>query len=425
MFSGLQHLISLIALYLYPSYCSYKALNSKNVADAQEWLCYWVVSGILTIPLLISNSILNWIPFYYEIKLLLCLWLIFPKTKGHLTLFNNYVIPYMDRFSGRIDAYAQDVTVMSKKYAGVAWQKGLQVAQAKFFEVLAKGPSALFDFNNISLNFGNIQNTNDGRIKEVNDDDDGDYSENSYSQKSYDNKSNQMIIKKKRMPSSNSNIKKFNIGLANSNAENRKKSVKRMSNEYDDMNRENNQRSPSFKGNSGGNRRMFSNSPFSQSYSMNYDKEEDDNSKLSNGRNNGKSNGLFMNMMSNRRQGSGGLMDINDIYSSENNEPYSNNFNSSQNNYYEDEDIEENYSYGRGRNSKANQRSMRDNYYDYDYDLTREDDDTITGDDLYNEPESYLGNQGRRVVPKVSDEKKRPDLGYQESFISNFNSFFN
>jgi len=44
----------------------------------------------------------------------------------------------MDRFSGRIDAYAQDVTVMSKKYAGVAWQKGLQVAQAKFFEVLAK-----------------------------------------------------------------------------------------------------------------------------------------------------------------------------------------------------------------------------------------------------------------------------------------------
>jgi len=44
----------------------------------------------------------------------------------------------MDRFSGRIDNYARDITDMSKKYAGVAWKRGLEIAQTKFFEVLAK-----------------------------------------------------------------------------------------------------------------------------------------------------------------------------------------------------------------------------------------------------------------------------------------------
>lgn len=77
-------------------------------------------------------------PFYYEIKLIFCLWLILPQTKGHLALYDKYVIPYMNRFSGRIDNYARDLTDMSKKYAGVAWQKGLEIAQTKFFEVLAK-----------------------------------------------------------------------------------------------------------------------------------------------------------------------------------------------------------------------------------------------------------------------------------------------
>ncbi len=77
-------------------------------------------------------------PFYYEIKLVFCLWLILPQTKGHLALFNKYVIPYMDRFSGRIDKKAQEIAELSKKYTAVAWKKGMEIAQTKFVEVLTK-----------------------------------------------------------------------------------------------------------------------------------------------------------------------------------------------------------------------------------------------------------------------------------------------
>jgi len=436
MFSFLQHVISLAVLYLYPSYRSYKALNNKNVADAQEWLCYWIVAGILTVPLMISNSILNWFPFYYEIKLIFCLWLILPQTKGHLALYDKYVIPYMNRFSGRIDNYARDLTDMSKKYAGVAWQKGLEIAQTKFFEVLAKGPSALFDFSNISLNFGNIQNTDNGRIREINDDEESFNGDSDFDQKNM-SKPNQMIIKKKRSNQSNSNVKSFNIGLNRNNVRNndaKKRGNSKINNEFNTMDRDNLQQTSSFK--RGGNKRVSTNSPYSQQYSMEYDDEIDDyendinyNDNLNSGKG---GNNLFMNIMSNHRPGPGGMMGINDVYSSESDDLHSNNSNSNDGNYYEDEDIEENYNYntnnvyyGNDKNknlSKVNQRSMRDNYYDYDYDLTREDDDTITGNDLYNNSNGYSGNQKRKINSKGINENKNSDLNYQQSFM--FNSFF-
>jgi len=435
MFSFLQHVISLAVLYLYPSYRSYKALESKNVPDAQEWLCYWIVTGILTIPLLFSNTVLNWFPFYYEIKLAFCFWLILPQTKGHLALFNQYVIPYMDRFSGRIDKGIQDITELSKKYANVACQKGMEIAQTKFIEVFTKGPSALFDFSNISFNFGNkqpMEPMDSGRIREITDDDDeqfddGDdsYVVNNRKSRNISNKrSNQMIVRKKR---SNVSVNRSNAFNESGNIRT-KKSFNRKVDEFDeDMSRRNPQRTPSFR------RNNQKNSLYSSRYDDNdfddYDNEE--NSTKSN-------NSLFMNMLSsNHRPGPGGMMGINDVYSSESDHSNSNSNPSNDENYFDNEDINEKYDYSknniyystnqRKRMSKGSQRSQRspkrDSYYDYDYDLTHEDDDTINGNDLYGEEDSYSESQ-RRILPKIVNEKKQPDINYQQSFVSNFNTFF-
>jgi len=431
MFSFLQHIISLAVLYLYPSYRSYKALESKNISDAQEWLCYWIVTGILTIPILFANTVLNWFPFYYEIKLAFCFWLILPQTKGHLALFNNYVIPYLDRFSVKIDKYASEITELSKKYAGVAWQKGMEIAQTKFVEVLTKGPSTLFDFSNISFNFGNKQAMDSGRIREINgddeefDDDDNNYTINNYRKNRNINnkKSNQMIVRKKR-----SNINRSNA-LNDSNNIKTKRSFNRENEEFDD--RRNIQRTPSFRRNNQGN------SPYTSRYDDNNEIDDYEKDAYDNEENSAKSNSsLFMSMLSsNHRPGPGGMMGINDVYSSESD--HSNSNHSNDENYFDNEEIEEideKYNYNknnvyfgnqRRRVSKVNQRSnRRDNYYDYDYDLTHEDDDTINDNDLYGEEDSYSNSQRRRVTPKIINEKKNPDLNYQQSFISNFNSFF-
>ncbi|KAG4104539.1 hypothetical protein H8356DRAFT_980597 [Neocallimastix lanati (nom. inval.)] len=461
MLNYLQHIISLGALYLYPSYRSYKALDSKNFTDAQEWLCYWILIGILTIPLLISNSILNWFPFYYELKLLFSLWLIFPKTKGHLTLFYNYVVPYMDKFNVKVDIYSRDISVKSKKYAELAWQKGIEIAQVKFAEVLTKGPSALLDFKSISLIIGNNQannnnnNNNNGvSIREITDDEESfnndDYSENNHGQKKEGDeiKSNQIILKKKRSTPSNSNIKKFSIESKQSNLKNKdirkKRNVSKANNEFDEINNETNYQSPNFKKNDM-NRRTFSNSPYSQPYSMDYNinndkelKKNKKNNENENDENNtkfgkGNNNILFMNMMSNQRPGPGGMMGISDVYSSESDDLPSNNSNSNdEGNYYENEEIEENYNYNKnnltfGEDSprkninKVNQRSMKDNYY-YDIGLTQ-DDDTVIDNDMENETNNYSNHQRRKVRSNIIDNREQPDINYQQSYFTNFNSF--
>jgi len=323
----------------------------------------------------------------------------------------------MDRFSGRIDNYAREVSDVSKKYAGVAWQKGLEIAQTKFFEVLTKGPSSLFDFTNIHFNFNNNNNQSNGRIREINDDDE---LSDDYRGPKESNQENRMILKKKR---SNSNTKNFNFGLNRSNAVNNnvknKRSNNRMNNEYDGMdNRRNLNRTPSFRRNPA-NIRNSTNSPYDSRDYEDYEINNYDMSEKSSKSN----NSLYMSMMSNHRPGPGGMMGINDVYSSESDHS---NSNSSENNYFIDEEIQEPYNYNKnnvyynsnqGNNlSRVNQRSQRDNYYDYDYDLTREDDDTIDVNDIYNDP--------RRNQPKIIKDNNKPDMNYQQGLFSNFNSFF-
>jgi len=44
----------------------------------------------------------------------------------------------MDKFNVKVDIYSRDISVKSKKYAELAWQKGIEIAQVKFAEVLTK-----------------------------------------------------------------------------------------------------------------------------------------------------------------------------------------------------------------------------------------------------------------------------------------------
>jgi len=408
----------------------------------------------------------------------------------------------MDKFNVKADIYSREISVKSKKYAELAWQKGIEIAQVKFAEVLTKGPSALFDFRNISFNIGNSQTNNGVTIKEITDDEESfsndDYSENNNGQKEKEGdeiKSNQMILKKKRSSPSNSNIKKFSIESKHSNTIideskdiKKKKSANKMSNEIDnskkskdtkkkrsvnkisnevdgnkktkdirkkrtvnkmnnefDANNEVNYHSPHVKRNDM-NEKASSNSPYSQPYTMDYniidDKDFKKNKKKNNDENNDNStkfgkesnSRLFMNMMSNQRPGPGGMMGISDVYSSESDDLPSNNSNSNdEGNYYENEVIEENYNYNKnnltfGENSqrknfnRINQRTMKDNYYDYDIDLIQ-DDDTVNDNDIQNEANNYSIHQRRRVRSNIIDNREQPGLNYQQSYLTNFNSF--
>lgn len=108
---------------LYPAYASYKAVRTKNVKEyvsifylytyivhdtyiyyinvciliQVKWMMYWIVYAFFTCTETFTDIFLSWFPFYYEVKVVIVLWLLSPATKGSSTLYRKFVHPMLTR----------------------------------------------------------------------------------------------------------------------------------------------------------------------------------------------------------------------------------------------------------------------------------------------------------------------------------------
>uniref|UniRef100_A0A7G3AW52 Receptor expression-enhancing protein n=1 Tax=Lutzomyia longipalpis TaxID=7200 RepID=A0A7G3AW52_LUTLO len=90
---------------LYPAYASYKAVRTKNVKEYVKWMMYWIVYAFFTCIETFTDIFLSWFPFYYEVKVILVIWLLSPATKGSSTLYRKFVHPMLTRREHEIDEY--------------------------------------------------------------------------------------------------------------------------------------------------------------------------------------------------------------------------------------------------------------------------------------------------------------------------------
>ena len=67
-----------------------------------QWLTYWVIYGFVETAESIIAQFL-WIPFYYEMKSVLLLWLVLPQTKGAAFVFQHFICPFMQKYASQID----------------------------------------------------------------------------------------------------------------------------------------------------------------------------------------------------------------------------------------------------------------------------------------------------------------------------------
>eukprot|EP00241_Pyramimonas_parkeae_P012138 CAMPEP_0114247270 /NCGR_PEP_ID=MMETSP0058-20121206/12931_1 /TAXON_ID=36894 /ORGANISM="Pyramimonas parkeae, CCMP726" /LENGTH=189 /DNA_ID=CAMNT_0001360561 /DNA_START=2356 /DNA_END=2925 /DNA_ORIENTATION=- len=89
--------------FIYPSYASYKALESKAPAAAAQWLTYWVVFSLFTVFEYFADWLISWVPFYYLAKLAFVLWLQMPQTQGATQLYVQHIQPLVKRHEEEID----------------------------------------------------------------------------------------------------------------------------------------------------------------------------------------------------------------------------------------------------------------------------------------------------------------------------------
>lgn len=85
-----QQLVCNIIGFLYPAYCSMKALETHNKDDDTKWLTYWVVFAVFTIVEFFADYIVCWFPVYWLFKV--CFYII--RMILHPNIYDDSIIYY-------------------------------------------------------------------------------------------------------------------------------------------------------------------------------------------------------------------------------------------------------------------------------------------------------------------------------------------
>eukprot|EP01026_Neomeris_dumetosa_P041901 TRINITY_DN3477_c1_g2_i1.p1 TRINITY_DN3477_c1_g2~~TRINITY_DN3477_c1_g2_i1.p1 ORF type:complete len:173 (-),score=13.34 TRINITY_DN3477_c1_g2_i1:327-824(-) len=124
----------------YPAYQSFRAIESKGSKDDTQWLTYWVVYAFIHAIEDVGLFILEWVPLYYEVKLLLLCWLILPQFQGATLLYTDFVKPFLLKYKDQIAPWMKTTeglletpalplaTNLVQRYGPEVAQKAMQMA---------------------------------------------------------------------------------------------------------------------------------------------------------------------------------------------------------------------------------------------------------------------------------------------------------
>ncbi len=96
--------ISNLIGFVYPSYATIRALESKNKEDDTEWLMYWVVFTTFSVVENFVEFVIYWIPFYYPVKVTFLLWCMLPQYKGAAKVYELVIKPTFLKHESVLDA---------------------------------------------------------------------------------------------------------------------------------------------------------------------------------------------------------------------------------------------------------------------------------------------------------------------------------
>lgn len=80
---------------IYPAYRSFKAVRNKNLKEYLKWIVYWIVYAFFTCIELLTDALMSWFPFYFEIKVIILIWLLGPSSRGAMKLYKLCIHPLL------------------------------------------------------------------------------------------------------------------------------------------------------------------------------------------------------------------------------------------------------------------------------------------------------------------------------------------
>lgn len=126
--SLLSRLIIISTGLLYPAYSSFKTIRSANVKHYVRWMMYWTVFAMFTAVEYVADVFISWLPFYYEIKVIMVIWLMSSYTKGASIIYRKVLHPLLSKKEMAIDQWIGDKQEQSLQVLIDAGRKGVQAA---------------------------------------------------------------------------------------------------------------------------------------------------------------------------------------------------------------------------------------------------------------------------------------------------------
>ncbi|KAK8465740.1 hypothetical protein PHAVU_009G164101 [Phaseolus vulgaris] len=83
---------------LYPLYASVVAIESQSKLDDEQWLAYWIIYSFLSLVEMVFQPVLDWIPIWYDVKLLTVAWLALPQFEGASYLYERFVREHIRKY---------------------------------------------------------------------------------------------------------------------------------------------------------------------------------------------------------------------------------------------------------------------------------------------------------------------------------------
>ncbi|OMO68499.1 TB2/DP1/HVA22-related protein [Corchorus olitorius] len=134
----ITRLLVLILGYAYPAFECFKTVekNKVEIEELRFWCQYWILVAFLTVFERIGDIFISWLPMYGEMKLILLIYLWYPKTRGTAYVYETLLRPYMAKHETEVDRKIQEMRARAWDFALYYWQNCTDLGQAKFFDIL-------------------------------------------------------------------------------------------------------------------------------------------------------------------------------------------------------------------------------------------------------------------------------------------------